>query len=88
MSATILTVDAAKAAHLDLITDKRKGMQALHETIVAYRANRRAGTASTKTKATVSGSGKKPYRQKGTGRARAARSWTRHMVGIGAHPVT
>ncbi len=71
MSATILTVDAAKAAHLDLITDKRKGMQALHETIVAYRANRRAGTASTKTKATVSGSGKKPYRQKGTGRARA-----------------
>ncbi|OAI42632.1 50S ribosomal protein L4 [Verrucomicrobia bacterium SCGC AG-212-E04] len=71
MSATILTVDAAKAAKLDLITDKRKGMQALHETIVAYRANRRAGTASTKTKATVSGSGKKPYRQKGTGRARA-----------------
>lgn len=71
MSFSILTVDAAKAAKLDVITEKRKGMQALHETIVAYRANRRAGTASTKTKATVSGSGKKPYRQKGTGRARA-----------------
>lgn len=71
MSATVLTVEAAKAAHLDVIDDASKGMQALHETIVAYRANRRAGTASTKTKATVSGSGKKPYRQKGTGRARA-----------------
>ena len=71
MSFSILTVDAAKAAKLDVITEKRKGMQALHETIVAYQANRRAGTASTKTKATVSGSGKKPYRQKGTGRARA-----------------
>ncbi len=71
MSATVLTVDAAKAAKFDVITDDSKGQQALHETIVAYRANRRAGTASTKTKATVSGSGKKPYRQKGTGRARA-----------------
>ena len=71
MSFSVLTVDAAKAANLDLITQKRKGMQALHETIVAYQANRRAGTASTKTKATVNGSGKKPYRQKGTGRARA-----------------
>ncbi len=71
MSAQVLTVEAAQAAKLDVITDKQKGQQALHETIVAYRANRRAGTASTKTKATVSGSGKKPYRQKGTGRARA-----------------
>jgi large subunit ribosomal protein L4 len=47
------------------------GTQALHETIVAYRANRRSGTRGTKTKATVSKSGKKPWRQKGTGRARA-----------------
>jgi large subunit ribosomal protein L4 len=47
------------------------GTQALHETVVAYHANRRAGTHATKTKATVNLSGAKPWRQKGTGRARA-----------------
>ena len=46
-------------------------MQALHDTMVAMRATRRAGTASTKTKADVNVSGTKPWRQKGTGRARA-----------------
>lgn len=47
-----------------------KGQQAVHDTVVAYNAARRSGTASTKTVAEVSGSGKKPWRQKGTGRAR------------------
>ena len=41
-----------------------------HEVIVGLRANRRQGTHSTKTRAFVSGSGKKPFRQKGTGSAR------------------
>lgn len=43
----------------------------LHEAIVMYRANQRQGTASTKTRGEVRGGGKKPWRQKGTGRARA-----------------
>ena len=48
-----------------------KGTQAVHDTVVAHLANRRMGTASTKTMGEVHGSGKKPWRQKGTGRARA-----------------
>jgi large subunit ribosomal protein L4 len=48
-----------------------KGLQAVKEVIVAHQANARQGTASTKTRAEVSGGGKKPYRQKGTGNARA-----------------
>jgi large subunit ribosomal protein L4 len=48
-----------------------KGTQAVHDTIVAYQANQRSGTACTKTMGEVAGTGKKPWRQKGTGRARA-----------------
>jgi large subunit ribosomal protein L4 len=48
-----------------------KGLQALKEVIVAIMANRRQGTHSTKTRGEVRGGGKKPWRQKGTGRARA-----------------
>ncbi|WMJ80340.1 50S ribosomal protein L4 [Clostridium sp. MB40-C1] len=43
---------------------------ALHQVVVAQLANKRQGTQSTKTRAEVSGGGKKPWRQKGTGRAR------------------
>ncbi len=48
-----------------------KGEATVHEAIVAYQANQRAGTASTLNKAEVNGSGKKPWKQKGLGRARA-----------------
>jgi large subunit ribosomal protein L4 len=48
-----------------------KGTQAVHDVVVAYNAAQRMGTASTKTMGEVAGSGKKPWRQKGTGRARA-----------------
>lgn len=54
-----------------LLVEKRRGAQAVQEAVTAYRANQRAGTASTKTKGEVAGSGKKPWKQKGTGRARA-----------------
>ena len=81
--------DAASKLKVDLI-ENGIGTQALHETVVAYQANRRAGTHSTKTKATVAGSGKKPWRQKGTGNARAGyRSspvWTGGGVVFGPHP--
>src|SRR6185503_10934400 len=48
-----------------------RGTQAVHDTVVAYQAAQRMGTACTKTVGEVSGSNKKPWRQKGTGRARA-----------------
>ena len=47
-----------------------KGIQALRQYVLAVRNNRRQGNASTKTRAEVSGTGKKPFRQKGTGMAR------------------
>ncbi len=53
-----------------LIEDGR-GTQAVHDAVVAYQAAQRMGTACTKTMGEVAGSGKKPWRQKGTGRARA-----------------
>ena len=53
-----------------LIEDGR-GTQAVHDVVVAYRAAQRSGTASTKTVGEVAGTNKKPWRQKGTGRARA-----------------
>ena len=55
---------------LPLIADG-KGTQAVHDAVVAYLANQRMGTACTKTMGEVAGTGKKPWRQKGTGRARA-----------------
>ena len=89
MSATVFTPEAAKDAKIDIIANG-KGTQAVHDAVVAMRANRRSGTASTKTKATVSGSGKKPYRQKGTGNARAGYMSSPIRVGggvvFGPHP--
>lgn len=69
MATNILSVDAAKAANLNLV-EGHQGKQALHDTVTAYRANRRAGTASTKGRGAVRGSGKKLWNQKGTGNAR------------------
>lgn len=54
----------------EVITDN-KGSQAVHDHVVAIRAGARTGTACTKTMGEVAGTGKKPWRQKGTGRARA-----------------
>ena len=82
MSATILTADAAKKAKIEIITDG-KGTQAVHDVVVAMRANRRSGTASVKTKATVNLSGKKPWKQKGTGRARAGYASSPVWSGVG-----
>lgn len=70
MSAKVLTKAAAKEAKIDMIEDGR-GTQAVHDAVVAMRAARRSGSANTKSKADVNLSGSKPWRQKGTGRARA-----------------
>jgi large subunit ribosomal protein L4 len=89
MSATVLTLEAARQANIDVI-ENGKGTQAVHDVVVALRANRRSGTASTKTKATVNLSGAKPWRQKGTGRARAGYKsspvWVGGGVAFGPHP--
>ena len=62
----------------------------LHHVVVAQLAARRAGTASTKTRKDISGGGKKPFRQKGTGRARQGTSRSPVMRGggtvFGPHP--
>lgn len=53
------------------VIEDGKGTQAVHDTVVAYLANQRTGTACTKTAGEVAGTNRKPWRQKGTGRARA-----------------
>ena len=55
----------------------------VHSVIVNYLANQRQGTQSTKTRAEVSGGGRKPWRQKGTGRARQGSIRAPHWVGGG-----
>ena len=66
----------------DVIQDE-KGEQAVHDTVVAYLAAQRSGTAKTKDRGEVSGTGKKPWRQKGTGRARTGSLRTNIFSGGG-----
>jgi len=64
--------DAQSALEVSETTFGRDFNEALvHQVVVAYAANARQGTRAQKTRAEVIGSGKKPWRQKGTGRARA-----------------
>jgi large subunit ribosomal protein L4 len=65
-----------------LIEDGR-GTQAVHDVVVAHRAAKRSGTASTKNVGEVAGTNKKPWRQKGTGRARAGSFQSPLWVGGG-----
>lgn len=62
----------------------------LHQAVVAYLANQRRGTAATKTRGMVSGGGRKPWRQKGTGRARQgsirAPHWRKGGIVFGPQP--
>src|SRR5436190_11307115 len=53
------------------LIDNGRGTQAVHDTVVAFNAAQRSGTACTKNVGEVAGSNKKPWKQKGTGRARA-----------------
>lgn len=55
----------------------------IYDAVYAYQVNSRKGTASTKTRGEVRGGGKKPFRQKGTGRARQGSSRDSHQVGGG-----
>ena len=62
----------------------------VHEVLLNYLANQRQGTQSTKTRAEVSGGGRKPWRQKGTGRARQgsirAPQWIKGGIALGPKP--
>lgn len=69
MSAKTLTAEDAQAANLVLVGEE-KGRQAVHDLVTAYRANRRSGSACTKTRGEVRGNNRKIYKQKGTGNAR------------------
>jgi len=65
------------------LVENGKGTQAVHDTVVAYQAAQRMGTACTKTAGEVAGTNKKPWRQKGTGRARAGSFQSPLWVGGG-----
>jgi large subunit ribosomal protein L4 len=69
MSAKSFTAEDAQSANVVLVGPE-KGRQAVHDLVTAYRANRRSGSANTKTRGEVSGNNKKIYKQKGTGNAR------------------
>jgi large subunit ribosomal protein L4 len=75
MKLTVFNSDATTSSEKDFAGlptfEGDKGLQAVKEVIVAINANNRQGTHSTKTRGEVRGGGKKPWRQKGTGRARA-----------------
>ena len=72
------------------VFDKQANSALLYQVVLMYQANKRQGTASTKTRKEVSGGGRKPWRQKGTGRARAGSTrsplWVGGGVVFGPHP--
>lgn len=69
MSVKTFTAEDAQSANFVLV-GAEKGRQAVHDLVIAYRANRRTGSANTKTRGEVSGNNRKIYKQKGTGNAR------------------
>jgi large subunit ribosomal protein L4 len=75
MKLKVFSTDGTKSREQDFdglpVFEGDKGLQAVKEVIVAIRANGRQGTHSTKNRGEVRGGGKKPWKQKGSGRARA-----------------
>lgn len=89
----IYNIEADKVDKINLETtvfDGKVNSDLIYQTVLMYRANQRKGLASTKTRGEVSGGGRKPWRQKGTGRARVGsiRSplWKGGGVVFGPHP--
>ena len=86
MKLTVKDLNGAQKGELEVkfeLVEGGRGTQAVHDTVVAYQAAQRMGTACTKTVGEVSGSNKKPWRQKGTGRARAGSHQSPLWVGGG-----
>ncbi len=74
----------------DAVFGIEPNQQAMYDAVLSYQAGMRQGTHSTLTRSTVSGTGKKPFRQKGTGRARQgstrATQWRGGAIAFGPHP--
>ena len=92
-STTLYTKTGAEAGTVDLpeaLFAAPINEAVMHQAVVAQLAGRRTGTADTKTRGEVRGGGKKPYRQKGTGRARQGTPTAPHYAGggvvFGPHP--
>ena len=92
---SVLDMTGKKGSDIELkdsIFSIEPNMSAMHLVVVSYLANQRQGTQSTKTRSEVSGGGKKPWRQKGTGRARqgSTRSpqWYHGGIALGPKPRT
>ena len=86
MKLTVKDINGNQQGDFDVkfeLVEGGRGTQAVHDTVVAYQAAQRMGTACTKTVGEVSGSNKKPWRQKGTGRARAGSHQSPLWVGGG-----
>jgi large subunit ribosomal protein L4 len=86
MKLTIKDLDGNQQGELDVtfpLVEGGRGTQAVHDTVVAFQAAQRMGTACTKTAGEVAGTNKKPWRQKGTGRARAGSHQSPLWVGGG-----
>ena len=89
----VLDIKGKKVSDIEL-SDKVFGIEPneniVHSVLVNYLANQRQGTQSTKTRAEVSGGGRKPWRQKGTGRARQgsirAPQWIKGGIALGPKP--
>ena len=74
MKIAIKNLEGKNSGELEVkfeMIENGRGTQAVHDAVTAYRAAQRSGTACTKTVGEVQGSNKKPWKQKGTGRARA-----------------
>ena len=74
MKLTVKDIQGIDQGELEVkfpLVEGGRGTQAVHDTVVAYNAAQRMGTACTKNVGDVAGTNKKPWRQKGTGRARA-----------------
>jgi large subunit ribosomal protein L4 len=74
MKLTVKDIQGRDQGELEVklpLIENQRGAQAVHDVVTAFQANKRSGTACTKTMGEVAGTGKKPWRQKGTGRARA-----------------
>jgi len=86
MKIAIKSIKGKKQGELEVkfpLIEDGKGTQAVHDAVVAYQAAQRSGTASTKNVGEVVGTNKKPWRQKGTGRARAGSFQSPLWVGGG-----
>jgi large subunit ribosomal protein L4 len=74
----------------DAIFGAKVNQAVIQQAVLMYQANQRQGNASTKTRGEISGGGKKPWRQKGTGRARAGSTrsplWHKGGIVFGPHP--